>query len=465
MSETSAPTTGTTPSMREALWPVVPLLAGVSLLMGATGLQGSLVSLRATAEGFRAAEVGLVASAYFLGFLVGSRLSANWIRRVGHVRAFGAFTSLGSAVVLVHVLAVSVPVWVVARLLSGICLSGLVVIIESWLNSGTPRAVRGRVLSTYMTVNLGGYAAGQLLLAAAPVESFELFALVSVLLSVAMVPVILSRRANPPVATFETLPVRVLARRTPAGMTASVMAGVTWGAISAYAAVVASMAGLGGVWLTLYVSAFLVGHLAAGSVVGAISDRLDRRLVALTISGVATGLCVVAATQVEGHVLVVLALAVGIGGSTLPLYSLSISLAGDHLEPDEMVAASGTLVRTNGVGAAVGPLAAALVTSSRLGVAGFYLLVGVGTSVVAVVSLVLLARDGIVTPRVPHVRVVARATSTMTRSAMSVASGVREKAVETKEAQKKVARTVRDRTTAARARKAPSATVDERHPR
>src|SRR5690606_12763536 len=140
-----------------------PLLAGVALLMGATGLQSSLVSLRATVEGFPSLAVGLVASAYFLGFLVGARLSATWIGRVGHVRAYGAFASMASVMVLTHVLAVNIPVWVVARFLSGICLSGLVVIIESWLNGAAPRELRGRVLSTYMTVNLGGYAIGQFL--------------------------------------------------------------------------------------------------------------------------------------------------------------------------------------------------------------------------------------------------------------------------------------------------------------
>lgn len=446
------------PSTRQALWPVVPLLAGVSLLMGATGLQGSLVSLRATAEGFRAVEVGVVASAYFLGFLVGSRVSARWIQRVGHVRAFGAFTSLASAAVLVHVLAVSVPVWIVARLLSGICLSGLVVIIESWLNAGTPRAVRGRVLSTYMTVNLGGYAAGQFLLAAFPIESFELFAIVSVLLSAAMIPVILSRRVNPPLTTFATMPVRELLRRSPAGVTASVMAGVTWGAISAYSAVVASMMGLRGLGLTAFVAAFLIGHLGAESVVGAVSDRLDRRLVALTIAGIATGLGILAATQVGAPVGLVLLLALGIGGATLPLYSVSIALAGDQLEPEEMIAASGTLVRTNGVGAAVGPIAVASLTASPLGVAGFFLLIAAGTAVVVVVAMVLLARDGVVHPRVPYVRMVARATGTVTRSALSAAVGARDKAAR-KVASRPGARPRSDRPTR------PSATVDERHPR
>lgn len=425
------------PTTWQALWPVLPLLGGVSMLMGATGLQGSLVSLRATVEGFRAAEVGVVASAYFLGFIVGARLSSNWIRRVGHVRAFGAFTTIASALVLLHVLAVSVPVWIVVRFLSGICLSGLVVIIESWLNSGTPGAVRGRVLSTYMTVSLGGYAAGQFLLVVAAVDSFELFAVVSVLLSVAGVPVILSRRANPPVTTFATMPVVDLVLRAPAGVLASIMSGLTWGAIGGYSAVVASLAGLTGFQLTSFVSSFLVGHLASEGVVGAVSDRTDRRLVILMISSTSTVLSVFGVFAGASSVVVMLLLGVAIGGATLPLYSLSIALAGDRLEPDEMVSASGTLVRVNGVGAAAGPLLAALMTASPLGVAGFYLLLAAGTALLATVCALLLVRDGLLAPRVPYVGAVARASTTVTRSVLRTSATASQK-----RAERKAARTV-----------------------
>ena len=469
--ETGARTAVTSPSTREVLWPVIPLLAGVAILMGANGLQASIVSLRATVEGFASVAVGVIASSYFLGFLVGARLSASWITRVGHVRAFGAFASIASAMVLVHVLAVSVPVWIVARFLSGICLSGLVVIIESWLNASAPREVRGRVLSTYMTVNLGGYAVGQFLLPVFPVESFELFAVVSVLLSMALIPVILSRRANPPVVTFTSMPVRHLLERAPGGVVASAMAGLTWGAIGGYSAVVAAQAGLGGLQLTLFVSAFLAGHLLCESVVGALSDRLDRRVVIMVVAAGGTAVSVVAAV-LSGQSLLLIGLGVLIGGTTLPLYSLSIALAGDRLEPAEMVSASGTLVRINGLGAAAGPVLAAGVTASPLGVAGFYLLVATGTTVVVLVAAALLLRDGTLAPQVPYVSAAARATTTVTRSMLRTSAAARERRA-AKKAHKAQRRAIADsgrRTDTRRPglrgtrRTDRSASVDDRHP-
>jgi hypothetical protein len=102
-------------------------------------------------------------------------------------------------------------------------------------------------------------------------------------------------------------------------------------------------------------------------------------------------------------------------------------LTGDRLAPEEIVAASGTLVRTNGAGAAAGPLLAALVTASALGVAGFYLLVASGTTVVLVLAAILLVRDGTLAPRVPYIHAVGRATEVVTRTMLRTAESVRER--------------------------------------
>lgn len=403
------------PSTREALWPVTPLLAGVFVLMMANGLQTSLVVLRATAEQFGTAATGLISSAYFAGFLVGGRLSGGAIQRVGHLRAFAAFASIASSMVLLHALAVNVPVWLVARFATGICISGLVVIIESWLNSSVDNTSRGRVLSGYMVMNIGGYAVGQVLLAAFPVESFELFALVSVLLSVALVPPILARRSNPRVVTVAPMPMTALMRRTPGGAAASAMAGLTWGAIAGWSAVVAAAIGQRGLGVTIFVTSFLVGHLVIEPLVGALSDRTDRRLVLMTTSLAATAAAVVAAFAAP-RPLPLIALGFLIGGLTLPMYSVSIAIAGDRLEPDETVAAAGALVRINGVGAAAGPLLASAATVTS--VAGFYWLIAAGTTVAACVGAGLLYRSGYRAPKVPYLHLATRGTATLTVSVL-----------------------------------------------
>lgn len=403
--------------LTQAVRPVVPLLAGVFLLMAANGLQASLVALRASAEGFGTTGTGLVSSAYFAGFLLGAGTATAWIRRVGHVRAFGALASIASMLVLVHVLAVTLPVWIVARLLSGACVAGLLVIIESWLNRAVGNDTRGTVLSLYMVVTTLGYVLGQFLLAAAPVESFTLFAVVSVLLSSALLPVILSRRSQPTVAEVAPLPVAQLARRSPGGVVASAMAGLTWGAIVGWAAIIASRIGLRGLGVTAFVSAFLVGHLVFEPVVGWLSDRIDRRAVLTGVSGAAAVASVAAAAMSGESAVTLMVLAAVIGGTTLPLYGLSLSLAADRLEPEEMVAAAGTLVRINGAGAAVGPMLVAQV--SAFGVAGYFGVVAGGTAATALLGAALLVGRGAVTRRrTPHWTMVGRGTAILSSAAM-----------------------------------------------
>ena len=50
-------------------------------------------------------------------------------------------------------------------------------------------------------------------------------------------------------------------------------------------------------------------------------------------------------------------LSVGIfGGLAIPLYSICIAYTNDHLHPSQMIAASGALVLTGGLGAVLGPV-------------------------------------------------------------------------------------------------------------
>src|SRR3989338_11610696 len=71
-----------------------PLLLGVMLLMVGNGVQGSLLGIRGAYEGFTTFQLSVIMSAYFLGFLGGSRLAPEVIRRGGHVRGFSAVGAL-----------------------------------------------------------------------------------------------------------------------------------------------------------------------------------------------------------------------------------------------------------------------------------------------------------------------------------------------------------------------------------
>ncbi len=55
------------------------LFLGIAMIMLGNGLQGSLLGLRATVEGFATATTGFVMSGYYVGFLLGSSLAPKLI--------------------------------------------------------------------------------------------------------------------------------------------------------------------------------------------------------------------------------------------------------------------------------------------------------------------------------------------------------------------------------------------------
>jgi MFS family permease len=194
------------------------LLLGIALMMLGNGLQGSLLGIRASLEGFPTTATGILMSGYFAGFLAGSVLAPKLVARVGHVRVFAALASLASTAILVHVVWVNPVTWTVIRLVSGFCYAGLYVVCESWLNDQATNETRGQLLSIYMVVMLGGAAGGQGLLNLADPSGVNLFILVSVLVSLSLIPMLLSTGQMPPFDAPRPVGIRQLYHVSPTGV-------------------------------------------------------------------------------------------------------------------------------------------------------------------------------------------------------------------------------------------------------
>ncbi len=331
------------------------LFLGIAMMMLGNGLQVSLLGLRATAEGFPTATTGLVMSAYYVGFLAGSTLAPRIVKNVGHVRVFSALASLASTAALVHAVFIDPVTWSVMRFVTGFCFAGLYVVAESWLNHRATNETRGQLLSVYMVVILGGMALGQLLLNVADPGGFELFVLASVLVSLALVPISLTTGAAP---TFDT-PAKVglwrLYRISPFGVAGAMATGAAHGVLFGMGAVYAGQVGLSVAQVSLFMGVAITGGMVFQWPVGRLSDRFDRRrvMIAVTLLAAIFALAAVPISAISQNALLVLTFL--FGGMTLPMYSLSIAHTNDHLAPDQMVAASGTLVLVGGIGACFGP--------------------------------------------------------------------------------------------------------------
>jgi MFS family permease len=334
------------------------LLAGVFLLMAGNGLQGSLLGVRSEAEGFSLAATGVVMACYFAGFFFGARTAERLLAQVGHIRVFAALASSASAAVLMHSIFISPFSWGLMRFVTGMCMAGLFVVAESWLNDMATNATRGRLLSLYMVATMGGLSAGQFLLEVAEPEGFELFVLASVLVSLSLLPVTLSASSAPPTGIPEPLSLRELFSEVPTGVISSFWGGMSAGVLIGMGAVYAIAADVASGRVSTFLAAPLVGSFLMQWPIGWVSDRMSRRTVMFWVAIAAAAVCL-GLVSVPAGSWTAIGLMFLLGGTTFPLYSLTIAFTGDWLPQSQLTAASASLVRVNGVGAIFGPVVAA----------------------------------------------------------------------------------------------------------
>ncbi|NQU62641.1 MAG: MFS transporter, partial [Rhodospirillales bacterium] len=202
----------------KTLAPVIALFFGIAILLVGNGLQGTLLAVRGTLENLTTNELGVIQSSYFLGFVAGSLVCTRMIERAGHIRTFAALASIASAAALAHLLIIDTLAWSVFRAVTGFCFAGLYMAIESWLNAATANKVRGEVFSVYMAVNLLALSLGQFLFTTADPAGYVLFCLVSVIISLALVPVAMTRSVAPVITRVERAPLRKLYEVSPLGV-------------------------------------------------------------------------------------------------------------------------------------------------------------------------------------------------------------------------------------------------------
>ena len=357
-------------STTQAVFRAWPLFLAMALIILGNGLQGTLIGIRATLEGFPPAVTGFVMSGYFVGFLFGSSVTPRLMWQVGHVRVYAGLASLASTATLAHLIVINPIAWGFFRIITGFCLAGLYIIAESWLNGVSTNANRGRLLSVYMLTFSVAMAAGQGLLRFDDPGGFKLFIVASVLVSLAVVPISLTPTRAPAFEEPTGVPIRDLFTAAPLGMVTVIITGLSNGAILSGGPVYGAEAGMNAPRIGVFIAATLLGQLFFQLPIGALSDRISRRRV---IFGVTTMAAVVAAFAMELDPLgrPFLLIAFVFGGMTYPMYSLAISHVNDVVPEDKLVAASAAMIMANGVGAITGPIIAT-VSVAFLGPIGFW---------------------------------------------------------------------------------------------
>lgn len=348
------------------------LFLGLLLLMLGNGVQGTLLGIRGGIEGFSTFEMSLVMSAYFVGFLGGSRLAPGMIRRVGHVRVFAALASLISAVMILYPTFPNIIVWSFGRVLIGFCFSAVYVVAESWLNNAADNSNRGQALSLYMIVQTLGIVIAQALLLTADPSGFVLFVIPSVLVSVAITPILLSITPTPAFDTTKPMSLKELVNFSPLGSVGMAIVGGIFAAQFGMSSVYGAEAGLSVAQISIFVSSFFVGAIILQYPIGWLSDRIDRRqlVIAVCFVGVMASML---GFFLGADFNLLLVSAFILGGMLNPLYSLLIAHTNDFLEHEDMAAASSGLIFINGLGAVMGPVVVGWMMGTDMGPPAFYL--------------------------------------------------------------------------------------------
>lgn len=351
---------------RQVLLATWGLFLGLTLMLLAAGIYTTLLGIRAESRGLPTIVSGGISTAYYIGFLLGTWYTLRALRQVGHIRAYAALAALLAAAVILMGISDSPFVWIIARVVTGVCYAGLYVVAESWLNGLATNSFRGRLLAVYSALVIGGFGAGQLLVFGFDAIEVTGFAVAAAVISLAVIPVTISVQATtPPLQEFHSLSMRELARTVPTGAATILLVGLAHGGLIGLAAIYATREGLSVGRVGLFLAAIQFGGMVFALPVSGASDDIDRRVIGIVASIGAAGAAALLFTQ-PATSLAAIGVMFIVGGFSSPLYAIAGAYTNDWISAEHLSGAASKLVTLYGVGAMIGPL----VTSAFMEVLG-----------------------------------------------------------------------------------------------
>ncbi len=351
------------------------LFLGYGILIIAHGLQGNLLGLRAVLENFSIIATGSLMSGYFIGYFVGANVVPNLVSKVGHIRVFAAFASTASLSILLHSVIVDPYVWIFGRFITGFSIISIFVVVESWLNDRATNRTRGKVLSIYMIITFVGIGSGTLLLNFNNPTNYEPFILVSLLLSIALVPILLTKRKPPIFKKTSRINIKELYKISPLGTFSMFCVGFIHPAIFTMGAVYGALMNFSILEISLYLFLITFSGALFQWPIGYLSDRFDRRII-LTITAflgsILTILCFFSIStspdfinlstdwrnvlqHISNHRFLFYIFISLYAGMSLPLFSLNLAYVNDFLPKEKFVSAGAGMQIIFGISAMIAP--------------------------------------------------------------------------------------------------------------
>ncbi len=364
---------------------IYALFLGSALLLFGGGLQGLLMSVRGAEEGFSLTALGLIGTGWSVGFIAGSITVPMLVKRVGHIRAFSIMAAIGTVTILLNLLWVQDIGWIVLRAFSGFCFAGAAMIVESWLNEVTDNRSRGTIFSVYTTINMAASTVGQLAIAVTGTLGYVPFVVGAISFICAVLPTALTSTPQPKPIASARLDVRLLYRTSPLAVIAAFACGMANGTFGTLAPVYGYQQGLDASAIAYLFAVTAVVGAIAQTPFGRLSDKIDRRMVIIWLSGGAAiiGFLTVLINPSNGVLMFVL---FGMYGfSAYPLYAIAVAHANDFAKEGEFGRVAGGMLLILGVGLAIGPVIASWVMNA-IGPVGLFIVTGTFHGALAVTA-------------------------------------------------------------------------------
>ena len=353
------------------------LFLGYTVLIIAHGLQGNLLGVRAVLENFNIIATGALMSGYFIGYFVGANSVPGLVSKVGHIRVFAAFASMASLSILFHAIVVNPYAWILGRFITGFSIIGIFIVVESWLNDRATNKTRGKVLSIYMIITFIGLGLGVLLLNFSNPKQYEPFILVSLLLSIALVPILLTKRKAPTFKKISSIKIKELYKISPLATFSMFCSGFIHPVIFTLGAVYGTLMNFSILEISLYLFLITISGAVFQWPIGYLSDLFDRRLIIIItalLGALFAILCFFSVSispdfinlssdwkiifqHIANHRLFFYIFISLYAGMSLPLFSLNLAYINDFLQKEKFVSAGAGMQLIFGLSAMFAPFA------------------------------------------------------------------------------------------------------------
>jgi len=382
----------------KAIQPVVPVLLGIILMEAAMGIIGAVMGIQLAARNVSTFLIGIVFSAYYIGFLAGSLTCERLIDRVGHIRAFGVFAVTASIATLLLAMTSDIYAWTAFKALAGYAVAGAFVVIESWLNDKASEDNRGRIFAVYMVVSWGASGLSPLSLNVANTYGDVLFQVSTILLAAAMIPLALTKVGNPEIGHRQSFNLAKLIKASPTGVACCFASGLLTGAFYSLLPVYIEKIGQSPRALSILIAVGTTAALISQYPIGTISDRYGRRPVIIGTMAIASAMALFIGAMPDLSFTWLLVAFFGLTAFQSPLYALGVGQTNDYVDRKDFVPAAAGLLFLWGVGACAGPTIAGFVMELTQP-SGLFLYIGAGFAFVALFALYRVFRRRAKTPK------------------------------------------------------------------